>query len=363
MSFRDTFMFNLFGFFRNRTATPARTASKAATYRNAVAIPEAEAAPEWIRIVPVGAFPNHHDGAHEITAQHVTDMATNFAAHAVDLLFDVDHESLWGNSRAAAWSDAVEAREDGLYCRYPVFTPRGQELIENRDYRYFSPVYVLDARDKAGREIGARVLSVALTNTPYMDAGEIDAVGNSAARAAAASETTNPTSTMTPELRAALIARYGLAADATDEQIQQAAQADATLATPVPDEAPDEAAPANAGGDSAQVPEADLVARVNSLQQRIDSLTQERADVAASQLVETALQDGKILPADRAVWLNAAKADYAGTKTTLDARKRNSALPSKIVPPPAEGKGNATSSGGMVNAAADFFKQQGRRPA
>ena len=206
-------MFDFLGYFRNRSRQATPPARPASTYRNAVVIPaggDGEAAPEWIRIVPIGAFPNHHDGAHEITAAHVQEMVANFTAHSVDLLFDVDHESLYGNSRAAGWSDAVEAREDGLYCRFPVFTPTGQAHVDNRDYRYFSPVYVLNALDKQGKEIGARVLSVALTNTPYMDAGEIHAVGNSRGGPAP----TIPNTPMTPELRACLL----YTSDAADER-------------------------------------------------------------------------------------------------------------------------------------------------
>jgi ATP-dependent Clp endopeptidase proteolytic subunit ClpP len=47
-------------------------------------------------------------------------------------------------------------------------------------------------------------------------------------------------------------------------------------------------------------------------------------------LVNGAIADGKILPADKEVWLNNAKVDYAGTKAKLDAKEKNSALPGKI---------------------------------
>ncbi|MEM9665484.1 MAG: phage protease [Bacteroidota bacterium] len=130
-----------------------------------------------IRIVPVGNFPVHHNGGHEVTPLHILEMASNFEAGGTDLLIDVDHESLWGRTRAAGWSSRVEARPDGLYMEYPTWTPQTEELVNERAYRYFSPVYTLSSTDKQGGQVGARLLSVALTNMPYMDT-EIEHVGN-----------------------------------------------------------------------------------------------------------------------------------------------------------------------------------------
>ena len=39
---------------------------------------------------------------------------------------------------------------------------------------------------------------------------------------------------------------------------------------------------------------------------------------------------GKILPADKSIWLNNAKANYDETKTILDAKAEGSALPKKF---------------------------------
>src|SRR5699024_7733932 len=122
---------------------------KSSHYVNAIEISQAEPdEDDWIRIVPVGEFPEHQNGPHVITQEHIKQMETNFTNSGTDLLFDVDHASLWGTTKAAAWSNQVEAREDGLYIKYPKFTPAAEKAIENREYKYFSPVYYLDKKGK-----------------------------------------------------------------------------------------------------------------------------------------------------------------------------------------------------------------------
>jgi len=164
---------------------------------------------DWIKIVPVGYFPEHPDGAHEVTKEHIQEMANNIKNGGTDILFDYGHESLWFmGARAAGWSpkDDVEARDDGLYIRYPTFTPNAQAAIDAGEYRYFSPAYRLNATDKQGKEIGAILHSVALTNRPYMDL-EIDHIKN-------AEVTTMP-------FPKKILDKLGLPEDATEEQVEQ----------------------------------------------------------------------------------------------------------------------------------------------
>ncbi|MCF8307249.1 MAG: phage protease [Ignavibacteriales bacterium] len=149
-------------------------------YFNSIGIPAEN--PDLIRIVPVGKFPAHTDGGHEVTPENITEMAENLHRSGADILFDFGHESLWNASAAAAgWSAAADAvaKEDGLYIPYPKFAKKAAALIKDDQYRYFSPVYTLSSRDKEGNKTGAALLSVALTNTPYFDS-EIDHIRNSA---------------------------------------------------------------------------------------------------------------------------------------------------------------------------------------
>lgn len=293
---------------------------------------------EWIRIVPVGYFPNHHDGAHQIEAKHVQEMAKNFAATKVDLLFDYEHRSLWGNSIAAGWSSEVEAREDGLYVKYPAFTRRAQEMIEGREYRYFSPVYRLTTKNKLGVEIGATIMSVALTNTPYFD-NEIDSVKNSKGDAMPFSKE--------------FLAKLKLPEDATIEQVEAAVNA-----LPPADEAKDKPAnppaPAPVAMDKPKAPEG---GSESALEKRISALEAERQaqkDAMAESLVNSAIAEGRILPAEKVVWVNAAKADLSGTRAALEARPKSRALPVRFERPK-EGGEKKTNS---LNATADYLRAQ-----
>lgn len=312
-------------------------------YRNAVSLPgDLNDAPDWIRVVPIGDFPGHPDGAHEVTSEHVDQMVENFDRKDVDLLFDVDHESLMGNTRAAAWGMELEARDDGLYARFPSFTPYGEELVTNQEYRYLSPVYALDVTDKQGEQVGARLFSVAITNTPYFDAGEIDAINASDSAQdshPSATPDTDPDSIMD---RDTLINLLGLGEDATDEDIEDALadlrEAKEVLEGDVGQEdadgedAPDGEAETE---DAPQGDEEELEEVVNSLRTEINELKKEREEDRAEQLVNSAIDAGKIAPSQEDIYLSAARTDYEGTKEKLEAMEEGAAMPSSVDPPAA----------------------------
>lgn len=277
----------------------------------------------FIRIVPVGYFPEHPNGAHDITREHIEQMARNARDGGTDILFDYEHRSMWGDSKAAGWAphQSVEARDDGLYVEYPSFTASAQKSIDDREFRYLSPTYRLEKKDKKGRSIGAALLHVALTNTPYMDT-EIDHIGNSG---------TPKQSKPTPidmKLTAESLAKLGLDETATEEQVN-AAIANSNI---VPQGEAADNGGANAGDEAtrssaAQDPNAD---RIKTLEDRINAREQADEQVRREALVNSAVDTGKILPADRDVWLNALKTDFNVTKAALDARKPGQAMPGKV---------------------------------
>lgn len=325
--------------FKNRKPPPATSDARrrlpAGTFRNQAPLPDGAEPPEFIRIVPIGRFPAHPDGDHEITAEHIAEMAANFTRVDTDVLVDIDHESWWGQTRAAGWITGVEARDDGLYGRYPEWTPHGEPFIDNREYRYLSPLYRLNDRSADDMPVGARLLSVALTNMPYMDEGQIDVIGNSASDDP---DDDNPNNPDTMD-RKQLAAQLGLAEDATDEQIAEAIKAlqDNQKSTDASDEgdpsgsgasAGDPAAAAAAEGASgdgqAASAEAIELAVANAVKKQLKAAGVPEREEA---LVDQAVADGKILPAQRAVWLNSARADFSATKQVLEATRKNAALP------------------------------------
>jgi phage I-like protein len=70
---------------------------------------------------------------------------------------------------AYGWIDQVAANEDGFqfHCDW---NPNGKELVDNKSYRYFSPLFWLQAASNVGRKvIRPRIFqSIGLTNTPNM---------------------------------------------------------------------------------------------------------------------------------------------------------------------------------------------------
>ncbi len=294
----------------------------------------------FVKIVPIGKFPVHPNGPHEIIPRHIREMEQNFKNSGVDLLFDFDHESLWGNTKAAGWSSEVQAREDGLYVKYPEFTPAAQQAIQNREYRYFSPVYRLQSLNKAGEEVGAKLISVALTNTPYMD-NEIDAIGNS--------ENLNLGDKQM--LNKEALALLGLAEDATPEQVQQAIAAQTEKINSLQSEI-------DQLKQNSEQQKTALEDRLKNIEQIVNSQREKDAE----QLIEQAINDGKILPADKAIWINAAKADYDATAQQLSERKKNSAMPHTMpMLQDKDGQVNGKKNSTFLNAV-EYMKSQGRMP-
>jgi len=129
------------------------------------------------------------------------------------ILYDYEHNSLWGDSRAAGWIvKLVYVAGRGLFGRVE-WTPDAAEEIAKKVYRYSSPLFYFDPKTGAVTEL----LSVALTNNPALgDLGAVDLVRRAALAALPLGALANQfiktgESDMTPEQLAALTAeRDGL---------------------------------------------------------------------------------------------------------------------------------------------------------
>lgn len=328
-------------YFKNRNSevtdetTPVLRGIPAGAFCNAVELPDdaGDAGPDgFIRAVPVGLFPLHHNGAHEVTREHVQQMADNFERSGVELLFDVDHQSIWGSTRAAGWSNAVEAREDGLYVRFPDWTAYGKPYVDSREYRYLSPVYFLNSLGKDGSDRGARIHSIALTNLPYFDEREIDYIGNRSPAQAPEYSHDSPPEEENIMDRKLLINSLGLAETATDEEITAEVERLKANQAPVPGpekkETPATPATPPAAGDGDG--EDDLAAKVNSLEERLRARDEKDARDQAEALVNQAISDRKILPTQKATYVNAALADFAATKAEIDGMTSGTVTPQKL---------------------------------
>lgn len=317
---------------------------------------------EFIKIVPVGKFPTHPDGPHEITPLHIQQMAANITNGGTDILFDFGHESLYYmGAEAAGWSpkDIVQAKADGLYIKYPAYTTNGQLKVDSKAYRYFSPVYCLEVFDKDGTEIGAVLHSVGLVNTPYLDT-EIDNIGNSKFKKLNGDQKMNKSllkflglaenateADVTVKLNS-LRTEYKLADDAGFAQIIVAVNASAIEGAKVnaAKKCPNCGVNMSKSGDTYTCPDCGTtmpVSKANSQalsQEEITNLINanktfvqkeiDRVKVEAEVLVNSAITDGKIKPEFKDQYITDAIKNFAVVKADLDKRKKNSALPETL---------------------------------
>ncbi len=337
---------------------------------NAVPISFSDDPNEFIRIVPLGDYPYHHNFPHKITREHVDEMAANFVRFSIDCLIDYDHESLWwGSTRAAGWISEVEARDDGLYAKYPEFTPAALTALQNREFRYFSPVYYLETNGKDGERMGAKLDSIALTNRPYFDEGEIDPVGNSQGlNGPAASDSSSKTDDdLEMERKGQLITVLGLPEDATDEQIEAAynsKQAEMAAANAAPDKstekevggAPPTETPAETPAEPAVNSDPDVLARLGKLEEADASRETDDAESKVLALVNTAIAERKILPKFEQAYLRSARQDFDETKKELDAMAANATRPHRVETPNTGSNGPAINNGLGSMVAPDAMK-------
>ncbi|SNS38004.1 Mu-like prophage I protein, partial [Tistlia consotensis] len=273
--------------------------------RHAVEIP-AGAAPEWVHLVPAGRF----GGVDGRGPYSLDDAAAVIAASTADgrpLAIDYDHATDLAAPQgrpapAAGWIEELEAREDGIWGRV-TWTPTGAEALQNREYRYLSPVFV---HTKAGKVV--QLLRAALTNNPNLR--QLQALQHS----------TGDRSTMDmEELLRQLRAALGLPEAADTAAVLQAAKTTTTTAARLP-------AIAAAAG-LAQTASADEIVtavqasrdparfvpaeQVTALQSQLNALTTQLAEKEATAAVDAAIQAGKLAPSLRDWGLSLHKRDAA----------------------------------------------------
>ncbi|HOQ60937.1 MAG TPA: phage protease [Vicinamibacterales bacterium] len=176
-----------------------------------------------IQIAPVGEYPGYvtmEDGERKPVTQRLApgDLARIVAAFdpARELLVDADHESERGGSTEAfGWIGALRVDDDlGLMAEVN-WTGLGAEAVEDRRFRYVSPVFEVDLE---GDDVAVPTLlvSVALTNKPNLPVrcvlNRAQDAGSTAAKAA--QPKTQRMQNM-DKLKEAL----GLAPDAADEDV------------------------------------------------------------------------------------------------------------------------------------------------
>ena len=135
---------------------------------------------ENVHLVPIGDFKGSDKDGNPID-EHITKESLDQIAEKLnsgdDVLCDIDHQSckpgVERDSKAAGWFHKfVVDPVKGLFASLKL-TKKGREIVENREYRYTSPVFTLDDNGNPND-----IHSIALTNVPAFT-GHISPIINS----------------------------------------------------------------------------------------------------------------------------------------------------------------------------------------
>jgi phage I-like protein len=295
-----------------------------------------------IQIFPAGEFavPNgamRGTGPWRMDETHAKALIARVAARKNPLVLDYEHQSLLTAQNgqpapAAGWipSDGLEWRPDGLYATRIEWTERARAMIAGGEYRFLSPVFRADSK---GHPID--LLNVALTNNPAIDgmqpvvtAARAFFPESTATRAESSTDLIDqPKRTaMTAIINAAL----GLAEDADEA---------AALAAINALKAPTEPDPARYAP----------VSVLQDMQAQLAALKADQLHRDVRDLIEPALVDGRLLPAQKEWAEELGATNIAALKGYLDTAQPIAALKSNQTSGKAPA-GNGGSAGALSEA-------------
>lgn len=117
--------------------------------------------PERVKILPLGLVKSSK-GDFLVDEESYQSIQKVFVGRGIDIVIDYEHQTLADvQAPAGGWIKALELGEDAIIAKVE-WTPRAKEYLQNREYRYLSPVVLV--RDSDNKAIALN--SVALTNTP-----------------------------------------------------------------------------------------------------------------------------------------------------------------------------------------------------
>jgi phage I-like protein len=271
---------------------------------------DAGKAPEWFLLFKAGTI-NLAGGGPVLVDQKTYDqVAAYLKQRGNDVVIDYEHQTLSGDKApAAGWIPEIRWNpERGIEARCK-WTDEAAAYIEKGEYRYFSPVFLVNKTDR-------RVVtlhSVALTNAP-----KTNHLNPILAKLGMENERT-----IEMKFLEQLIAKLGLAADATEEMVIEAI-AKMQAKPPETKEVEVIAKDVLAALDLTEGDTSTVVASIHALKQKdkgmvpreeFDRLQEKIAGQEAERVVAKAMAAGKITP-DQKDWATEyAKRDKAGFET------------------------------------------------
>lgn len=121
-------------------------------------------APKYIRVLPLG-YISSEKGDFLVDSESFRMMKEHMEHRAIDIVIDYEHQTLRDmQAPAGGWIKELVLKSDGIFAKVE-WTKRAKDYLQNREYRYLSPVVMVRKKDCKAIQIH----SVALTNTPAIN--------------------------------------------------------------------------------------------------------------------------------------------------------------------------------------------------
>jgi|PlaIllAssembly_1097288.scaffolds.fasta_scaffold00011_38 hypothetical protein len=129
----------------------------------------------WMHIAPFGEWAGHPSGEFSFSQSEADAVIAKFAEQKNPIPLDYEHQSMEASAHSGPVPGAgfiTELKcdpEKGLY-GLANLTATATEKVRAGEYAFCSPVFVKNAPDrKTGEEVPIELISVALTNNPFLD--------------------------------------------------------------------------------------------------------------------------------------------------------------------------------------------------
>lgn len=120
--------------------------------------------PDRIKILPVGTV-NSEKGSFTVDEESYRAMKAEMQRRGIDIVIDYEHQTLEGvQAPAGGWVKDLAYTPEAIEAKVE-WTPKAQEYLKNKEYRYLSPVVLTRKKDNKA----VALHSLALTNTPAIN--------------------------------------------------------------------------------------------------------------------------------------------------------------------------------------------------
>lgn len=125
----------------------------------------------WVYLAHVGEWRGHHSGEFAFTREIFDQIVANFERQQTPVPFKYEHPVGMGQPLPSAGKIYnMRVDEAGVLWAFTLFTDRAASMIRAREYEYCSVVVVFNSLDRVtGESIGAELIEVGLTDTPFID--------------------------------------------------------------------------------------------------------------------------------------------------------------------------------------------------